>query len=83
MVSHRQRKNKKNPGANCTGVVPRMGLERREVEKRIYGGKAAAHGFRNLSVIKIPPGFERLITELKTKFDKIVNKDTVPKGTVS
>ena len=49
-------------------------LERREVEKRIYGvGKNAAHGFRNLSVSKIPPGFERPITELKTKYDKFVN----------
>ena len=45
-------------------VFPRMGLERREVEKRIYGvGKEAVHGFRNLSVIRILFGFERPITE--------------------
>ena len=50
-------------------------LERREVEKRIYGGcKESAHGFRNLSVIKIFDGFEHPITELETKFDKIMNK---------
>ena len=48
-------------------------MERREVEKRIYVRKGAAHGFRNLSVIKIPVGFEQPITELKTKFDKTVN----------
>ena len=43
---------------------PRKGLERREVEKRIYGvGKEAAHGFRNLSVIKILFGFEHRIKE--------------------
>ena len=37
-------------------------------------GKEAAHGFRNLSVIKIPPGFEHAITKLKTKIDEIMNK---------
>jgi len=36
-------------------------LERREVEKRIYVVKGTAHGFRNLSVIKIPFGFEHPI----------------------
>ena len=35
--------------------------------------KGAAHGFRNLSVIKILFGFEHRIKELKTKNDKIVN----------
>lgn len=35
--------------------------------------KGAAHGFRNLSVIKILFGFERPIKELKTKSDKFVN----------
>ena len=49
-------------------------LERREVEKRIYGvRKEAAHGFRNLSVIKILFGFEHRIKELKTKNDEIMN----------
>jgi len=39
-------------------------LERREVEKRIYGvGKDAVHGFRNLSAIKILFGFEHRIKE--------------------
>jgi hypothetical protein len=47
--------------------------KRREVEKRIYDQKAAAHGFRELSVIKIPDGFEQPMTGLKTKCDKIVN----------
>lgn len=35
--------------------------------------KGAAHGFRNLSVIKIPEGFEQQIAELKTKFNENVN----------
>ena len=43
---------------------PQKGLERREVEKRIYGvRKEAVHGFRNLSVIRILFGFEHSITE--------------------
>ena len=49
------------------------GLERREVEKRIYVGKGAAHGFRNLSAIKIPGEFEQQIAELKTEFNENVN----------
>jgi len=36
--------------------------------------KGAAHGFRNLSVIKIPYGFEHRVTRMKTKFDNFVNK---------
>lgn len=47
---------------------------KREVEKRIYGWKGAAHGFRNLSAIKIPDAFERPMKGLKTKFDKFMNK---------
>ena len=31
--------------------------------------KGAAHGFRNLSVIKVTPGFERAMTQMKTKCD--------------
>jgi len=49
-----------------------MEIKRREVEKRI--GKEAAHGFRNLSVIKIPVVFERAVTQIKTKIDFFVNK---------
>ena len=49
------------------------GNKRREVEKRIYGSKGAAHGFRNLSVINIPVAFERPMKGMKTKYDKIVN----------
>ena len=49
-------------------------LERREVEKRIYGvERVAAHGFRVLSVCILPSAFEQPITELKTKFDFFVN----------
>ena len=65
-----------------SGVIPRLGLERREVEKRIYGEKGAAHGFRNLSVIKIIFGFERPITELKTKFDNFMNEKSPVKSRV-
>ena len=54
---------------------PRKGLERREVEKRIYGvERFAAHGFRVLSVCIVPGAFEQPITELKTKIDFFVNK---------
>ena len=54
----------KTPVSAKTPGFPRKGLERREVEKRIYGvRKEAAHGFRNLSVIKILSGFEHRIKE--------------------
>ena len=65
----------KTPAAFGSGGFLQKGLERREVEKRIYlSGKEAAHGFRNLSVYKISSGFEHPITDLKTKFDQFVNK---------
>ena len=63
----------KTPVSGEDTGVSAWGLERREVEKRIYIRKGAAHGFRNLSVIKISARFEQPITELKTKFDKTVN----------
>lgn len=50
-----------------------LGLERREVEKSFYGGKGAAHGFRNLSAIKITGDFERPMTQMKTKCVEIMN----------
>jgi hypothetical protein len=50
-----------------------INLERREVEKGVFLQKEADHGFRNLSVNTIPPGFEHQITKLKTKCDKIMN----------
>ncbi len=50
-----------------------VGMERREVEKRIDGRKEAAHGFRNLSIIRIPEGFEQGMSGMKTKFDIFVN----------
>jgi hypothetical protein len=50
-------------------------LERREVEKRIYGGErqrltasAAFHGYR------IPAVFEQRLTDILIKSDEIVNK---------
>ena len=36
--------------------------------------KGAAHGFRNLSVNKIPNTFERLITNLQTNIDIFIIK---------
>jgi len=54
-------------------AFPRKGLERREVEKCSAEGKIAAHGTRDLSVFKVQKDFERQITKLKTKIDKIVN----------
>ena len=68
-------RSQKGPAAFGSGGFLQKGLERREVEKRIYlSGKEAAHGFRNLSVYKISAGFEHPITDLKTKFDQFVNK---------
>jgi hypothetical protein len=49
-----------------------MEIKRREVEKRIR--KGAAHGFRNLSAIKIPVVFERPVTQIRTKNDIFMNK---------
>ena len=46
--------------------------QRRFIQKFLR--KEAAHGFRNLSVIKIPVVFERLVTQIKTKIDFFVNK---------
>ena len=50
--------------------IPLKGLERREVETM---ERAAAHGFRRLSVIIIRPAFEQGLTKMKTKFDISVN----------
>jgi len=49
------------------------GIKRREVEKRIYGLKEAAHGFHNLHAHIIKGAFERRMEELKTKNDKFMN----------
>ena len=50
------------------------GLERKRGRKEFYGGKGAAHGFRNLSIIKITRDFEQPMSQMKTKFDQIMNK---------
>jgi hypothetical protein len=54
---------RKRPGAaSLRGAFMKKGLERREIEKRIYiWERSAAHGFRVLSVIKIQWGFEHRI----------------------
>ena len=56
------------------GRFRERGLERREVEKRIYGvERGAAHGFRVLSDIKIPRDFEHRINQMKTNIDEFMN----------
>ena len=55
------------------GFLCKKGLERREVKKEYCGRKEAAHGFRNLSVYKLPKTFERPITKLQTKIDIFMN----------
>jgi len=62
----------KNTAAWAGSGAFRLGLERREVEKRICERKrlTASAAFH---VYKIPPAFEQRITELKTKYDEIVN----------
>ena len=57
-----------------TGVLAKGFGKKRGRKEDLRSSKGAAHGFRNLSVIKVPDGFERPITELRTKSDKIVNK---------
>ena len=54
-----KRESSESPRRLRTGGFRRKGLERREVEKRIYGKKEAAHGFRLPSEYKIIPGFEQ------------------------
>lgn len=58
------------------------GIERREVEKRIYGEeRMRLTASATFLVIRIPEGFEQQIAELKTKFYENMNKSrfTVPK----
>ena len=53
---------------------PAKGFRKKRGRKEdLRSRKEAAHGFRNLSVIKILWGFEHQITELKTKFDNFMN----------
>lgn len=42
--------------------------------EQILGPKGAAHGFRNLSMVRIQKVFEQRVTQMKTKKDEIVNK---------
>ena len=63
---------RKDPLPKSSGSFAKGILERREVE-RVCDRKEAAHGFRDLSVIKIIPGFEQRLTDLKTKIDKFMN----------
>ena len=67
--------NGKSPGGcDDTGGFRERGLERREVEKRIYGvERRAAHGFRVLSGIKITRDFEHRINQMKTNIDEFMN----------
>ena len=59
---------------NGTGV-PAFGFGKKRGRKEdLRSWKGAAHGFRNLSVIKIREPFEQQINQLKTKNDEIVNK---------
>ena len=63
-----------NPGAMAGAGVPAKGFGKKRGRKEdLRSRKEAAHGFRNLSAIKIPVHFEQPITELKTKFDKNMN----------
>ena len=64
----------KKPAALGSGLFRKRGLERREVEKRIYGGErwrlTASAAFLST---RIRPGFEQPVTKMKTKFDMFVN----------
>ena len=57
-----------------TGVSAKGFGKKRGRKEDLRSGKEAAHGFRDLSVIKIQGSFEQPITELKTKFDHFMNK---------
>jgi len=55
---------KKNPGGcDDTGVSAKEFGKKRGRKEDLRSSKGAAHGFRNLSVIRILSGFERPITE--------------------
>ena len=56
-----------------TGVSAKGFGKKRGRKEDLRSWKGAAHGFRNLSVIKILFGFEQAITEMKIKSDEIVN----------
>ena len=64
----------KNPPFETTVGLSQLVLERREVEKRIYGGErkrlTASVTFHGYS---IRFGFEHPMKGMKTKIDKIVN----------
>jgi hypothetical protein len=67
-------KNAKKPLPYGNGFLAKRGLERREVEKRIYGGErqrltasAAFHGYRITAV------FEQRLTDILTKSDEFMN----------
>ena len=63
-----------NPGARAGAGVPAKGFGKKRGRKEdLRSRKEAAHGFRNLSVIKILLGFEQAITEMKIKNDEIMN----------
>ena len=54
--------------------VPAKGFGKKRGRKEdLRSRKEAAHGFRNLSAIKIPGEFEQQIAELKTEFNENVN----------
>ena len=56
-----------------TGVSAKGFGKKRGRKEDLRSGKEAAHGFRNLSVIKILFGFEHRIKKIKTKIDKFMN----------
>ena len=39
--------------------------------------KDCAYGLRDLSVYTVPPGFEQPVTQMKTKYEKFMNKPTI------
>ena len=63
----------KTPAAYAAGVSCKRNRKKRGRKEDLRIGKGAAHGFRNLSAIKIPGEFEQQIAELKTEFNENVN----------
>ena len=63
----------KTPAADAAGVSGKRNRMKRGRKEDLRIRKGAAHGFRNLSAIKIPGEFEQQIAELKTEFNENVN----------
>ena len=62
------------------GVSAKGILGKKRGRKECFLREGTAHGFRALHIYNIPADFELRLTNLKTKFDEIVNNQKEPPG---